>query len=108
MSGRMASTTRSVPPLVFRVFALEFQFEFWVGFLPKIAEVAGDLDGAMIGGKDLDGEGTAPGCDAEAAIEAVEILDPRREGWWQAGSVGDFCPSTAGEFQTFGCKFFEI
>jgi hypothetical protein len=41
------------------VFALQFLFYFRVGFFPEGVEVGGDLDGAVIGGEDLDYEGDA-------------------------------------------------
>jgi len=82
--------------------ALELLFEFGVGVGPEAAEAFGDLDGAVVGGQDVEGEGEAALGDFEIVVDAVEILDAGAEEGFGVGGVGDFCAASAGEFEAVG------
>ena len=91
-----------LPPFVFGVFAGEFLFELGVAFLPEVRERGGDLDGAPVGGEDLDDEGDFSARDAQVAADAVEILDAGAECRRRVFRVGNFGSASTGEFEAFG------
>ena len=62
-------------PLVLGVLALQLLLEFWVGLSPEIREAGRDLNGALVGGEDLDEEGDFAGSYLQVGLDSVEVLD---------------------------------
>ena len=62
-------------PLVLGVLALQLLLEFWVGLSPEIREAGRDLNGALVGGEDLDEEGDFAGSYLQVGFDSVEVLD---------------------------------
>ena len=58
-------------PFVLRILPLQFLFDFRIRLLPKVREVRGDLDGAVIWREDLDDDGDAASGDAQVALHPV-------------------------------------
>lgn len=85
---------------MFWVLALELLFEFGVGVGPEPAEAFRDLDGAVVGGKDLESQWESALSDLEVIVDAIEILDACAEEGVRVGGVGDFCTASSREFET--------
>ncbi len=73
-----------------------------IGGFPEVGDVGGDLDGALVGGEDLDEDFDAAGAEGEVFFEAVEVLDAGGDGGGSVFGVGDFGLAAGGEGDLFG------
>ena len=74
---RQGSSLTLLWPFVFGVAAAEFPAELWIQALPEAGEVCGGLDGALVGGEQVDHQSDLPVLDARCFAEAEEILQSR-------------------------------
>ena len=84
------------------VAAFEFLGDGGVAVEPEAGEVFGDLDGAHVGGEELDEEGDAAGGDAGRFLLAVEVLDAGGDGGLGAVGVVDLGFASGGEVDALG------
>ena len=82
-----------LPPLVFRVLALQFLFELRIGLAPERPEILGHLHRAVVRRERLDAERDAAGSNGER-VRAVQILNARGERRRAVGGVGDYSATT--------------
>lgn len=78
------------PPLMLGVTSLQLRFQLRISVAPKIPEAFRDLHRPIAGGEDLDADTNAAIGDPERVVDAVQILDPRSDGWRAVGGVNHF------------------
>src|ERR1043166_7374606 len=78
-----------LPPLVFRVLALQFLFELRIGLAPERPEILGQLHRAVVRREHLDAERDAAGSNGKR-VRAVQILNARGERRRGGGGGGGF------------------
>ena len=71
-------------PLVLRIFALQFFFDFRIGLAPEILEIVRNLNRAMTWRENLNAKRNFSAPDREILFHAIEILNAsgdRRRTW---------------------------
>jgi hypothetical protein len=71
LEHQATSQIDSLPPLVFRIFPLQFLLEFRVSLSPKPREILRDLDGTMVGREYVDRNSDALIANLERSFDSV-------------------------------------
>ena len=89
-------------PGVAVVAGAEFFADFGIGVGPETGEILGDLDGAVVGGEEVEGEGNAAIGDGGGGGEAEDFLDADGEDWGLVGLVVDVDLAAGGDGEVGG------
>lgn len=91
-----------------RIFALQFRFELRIGFTPEIRQVLGDLHRAVTWRKHLNAHANAATGNPEPFLDAVQILDARRNRRRSLDGVDDLHGATGGQLNPLRRVPFDI